>query len=1141
MKPEVKRRVRRYGIPIDLVILATGVALLFSTITGPAVVLIYLLAVVASTFRLGWRSGLTAIAAAIVMMLFGFGEAVRYTHELALAGFGLVAIGVDEWRRRGFINPGAVPEIRQYADDFRARAGPAVRDMTSRAATTLRGARSAADARWTSLRAGVARRLEQRRERAARIEEEASRVIRYTPPSPRIEPPPPPQFQVTAQPEEPEPAPREQIAAPPPPSVDIAAIDEERERLRQEKEELERRLADHRQEVAAEMQAERDALDRRLEENRQMLERAESERAERERLDAERTATVRAAAQRLAAERQERQRIEKEREELARKLEEERQAAERAVAERSEHAKREAEKTLEERLAAERATLQKKYDEQLRAELEKAAKAAAAPAPERKSIFGTMLSWLKTPQHSRPAVNLTTRKVAGNTTATKRSTPSPGPASASSTGRGSGAALRAQPSAPRPVRPSSQRERRPRILMLERRRQMADTMAPKLKAQGVDVEIVERWIDAVDELFRFRPDAIFVDAEVPDFPRVHQSILEQSPRLPLFVTTGSYGALPNLPRAAAVMRPYAADAIAKLARDAMTNPQPFLERQKVHKGPTLSPAAVSEPSMTPLAPRPTTPTPPPRPSPTSTPLGNAPARSTPAQTPMSGPRPAPSLPSGPRPVPAPPPAAPVLRPVPAPVAEPVALKPAAERYPVVCFNCQVAFDASEADWCSCLTKERTLICTNCLTCFCNAPPAYKEKFWADAPAGMLERKTAELRKQMTGLQPNPVPEKVRRPLVMLVEDDADIQFIVQRVCTNLGYGFVYATNGQEGLNLAREYKPNLILTDAFMPKMDGREMCRILKEEGSLPHCKMIVMTGLYTDTKYKNEALVRFHIDDYLTKPVLITDLINLLQKNLEGLTGIPPQENLHERHRKGVQDAERAAAAEAGENAEPPIDAASSEAEATTYEVCCFTCGKMFDAMQAKWCNDTGRDQTLLCPHCDTCFCKAPAAYKEKFWQDAPPALFERKTIHLKRNGTQTNPSPMEVTRPLILLVEDDEDIHLIVKTVVTTMGYGFIAAANGQEGLAMAREYNPDLILSDAFMPKLDGREMCRQLKEDPATARIKAIIMTGLYTDRKYRTEALSRFKVDDYVAKPVAVDDLIKLMKKYLPQDVQQTM
>jgi hypothetical protein len=79
---------------------------------------------------------------------------------------------------------------------------------------------------------------------------------------------------------------------------------------------------------------------------------------------------------------------------------------------------------------------------------------------------------------------------------------------------------------------------------------------------------------------------------------------------------------------------------------------------------------------------------------------------------------------------------------------------ASERYDVVCFNCRVAFDATDADWCSCLTKERTLVCTNCLTCFCKAPPAYKEKFWVEAPPRLFERKTAELKKEQIAVGAN---------------------------------------------------------------------------------------------------------------------------------------------------------------------------------------------------------------------------------------------------------------------------------------------------------------------------------------------------------------------------------------------------
>ncbi|HYO79645.1 MAG TPA: response regulator, partial [Thermoanaerobaculia bacterium] len=441
----------------------------------------------------------------------------------------------------------------------------------------------------------------------------------------------------------------------------------------------------------------------------------------------------------------------------------------------------------------------------------------------------------------------------------------------------------------------------------------------------------------------------------------------------------------------------------------------------------------------------------------------------------------------------------------------------------------------------------------CHGCFCKAPAAYRERFWIEAPPRLFERKSSEARRQDGAMHPNPPKDQVIRPLVLAVEDDEDIQIIVQRVCTNLGYGFIWANNGQDGLEIAREYRPNMILSDAFMPKLDGREMCRLLKEEPIGADMRMVVMTGLYTDTKYRSEAVKRFHVDDYIAKPVAITDLINLLQKHLEGVTGLPAQEDLHELHRQDLDLASLEDGVTLPSHDESPLEDEVPLAEilapkpratrtrSDAYDVSCYNCQLLFDATRAEWCSCVGRDNTLVCEHCHGCFCKAPAAYRERFWIDAPPSLFERKMIGSKRNlNSANNPLPTDVKRPLILLVEDDENVQLIVRTVVSSMGFGFVVGANGQEGLSLAREYNPDLILSDAFMPKLDGREMCRLLKEDPVTARAKAIVMTGLYTDRKYRNEALDYFKVDDYVAKPLAVDDLIKLFKKHLPQEVTAT-
>jgi DNA-binding response OmpR family regulator len=772
-------------------------------------------------------------------------------------------------------------------------------------------------------------------------------------------------------------------------------------------------------------------------------------RDEADRLVAEQLAPERDAL-RAAAE----ERLHREREELRRSIDE---RLKQAIEEEA----RVAGETLQKRIESERATIRKRAEEQVR---DVPPRPAAAPPPKpqapkipvKRDAGGGLLSkitgWLPKPRRKPVAV----KRIVGNGVAPRRAVGTP-------------------PPAPRPATA----ERKPRLLMVERRRGTADAVAPKVKQRGVELQIVERWVDAVDEIFRFHPDALLVDAELPDFGKIYTAITLQRPNLPVFVTgriaQGTTSGV-DMRHAGFVARPYDAEALTQIARQAMAEPQQLLAR------PPAPPPAVADPAQ-------------------------------PVVEPQQDVTSVASI-------------------------EPY-VSPSGDSYIIPCFNCRNTFDAMASEWCSCLTKERTLVCTNCLACFCKAPPSYKEKFWMSAPAHLNERKPAELRKQEGVLAPNPPRQAVSRPLVLCVEDDEDIQIIVQRVCSNLGYGFVHAENGVDGLEVARSYEPNLILADAFMPKLDGREMCRMYKEEAE-GDCAVIVMTGLYTDTKYRSEALKRFHVDEYLAKPVAVTELVHLLQKHLEGAVPALHAEEVAapEPSTPGDDDVPLSSLLEPGEE---PVVAIRTE-NRDSYEICCHHCNQMFDAVHAEWCTCLGRDQTLVCTHCGSCFCKAPSVYKERFWIDAPPSLFERKMLGSKRNtGGRGNPTTAEVRRPLILLVEDDENIQLIVRTVVTTMGYGFIVGANGQEGLILAREYNPDLILSDAFMPKLDGREMCRLLKEDPTTARVKAIIMTGLYTDRKYRNEALDYFKVDDYVAKPVAVDDLIKLFKKHLPQEVQPTM
>jgi CheY-like chemotaxis protein len=208
-------------------------------------------------------------------------------------------------------------------------------------------------------------------------------------------------------------------------------------------------------------------------------------------------------------------------------------------------------------------------------------------------------------------------------------------------------------------------------------------------------------------------------------------------------------------------------------------------------------------------------------------------------------------------------------------------QPQGHTYVVPCFACQAPFDALASDWCGCLTTKRTLVCPACRNCFCKAATAYKQGFWEKAPQSMWDRAMAD-RRAVFEPPPNPPPASVARPLVLVVDDEPDIQRATLIALSELGYGAVLARDGLEGLQLASRYRPDLILADAFMPKLDGREMCRRLKSSPATAKLKIVIMTAVYTAARYRSEAFREFHADDYLSKPLEFKDLRAVLQRLL-------------------------------------------------------------------------------------------------------------------------------------------------------------------------------------------------------------------------------------------------------------------
>jgi len=106
---------------------------------------------------------------------------------------------------------------------------------------------------------------------------------------------------------------------------------------------------------------------------------------------------------------------------------------------------------------------------------------------------------------------------------------------------------------------------------------------------------------------------------------------------------------------------------------------------------------------------------------------------------------------------------------------------------------------------------------------------------------------------------------------------------------------------------------------------------------------------------------------------------------------------------------------------------------------------------------------------------------------------------------------------SRKTVLLVEDNEDNLIIYTTILRFGGYRVVQARDGRAALEAARTVAPDLILMDVSIPYVDGLEVTRRLKSDPATRRIPVIALTAhaLPSDRDRALEA----GCNGYISKP----------------------
>ena len=114
-------------------------------------------------------------------------------------------------------------------------------------------------------------------------------------------------------------------------------------------------------------------------------------------------------------------------------------------------------------------------------------------------------------------------------------------------------------------------------------------------------------------------------------------------------------------------------------------------------------------------------------------------------------------------------------------------------------------------------------------------------------------------------------------------------------------------------------------------------------------------------------------------------------------------------------------------------------------------------------------------------------------------------------------------------ILIADDDRVIHISFTKPLINSGYEVISAYDGQEAFDMAVDQKPDIIILDLGLPKMDGRDVCKKLKESPETKHTKILMLTGKNQDHDRHLGL--ELGADDFISKPCSISYLERALDK----------
>ncbi len=121
-------------------------------------------------------------------------------------------------------------------------------------------------------------------------------------------------------------------------------------------------------------------------------------------------------------------------------------------------------------------------------------------------------------------------------------------------------------------------------------------------------------------------------------------------------------------------------------------------------------------------------------------------------------------------------------------------------------------------------------------------------------------------------------------------------------------------------------------------------------------------------------------------------------------------------------------------------------------------------------------------------------------------------------------------------ILLIDDHKTVFRLLEAIVRIKGYTLLYAESGQQGIVVARQEKPDLILLDVMMPDIDGFKVCQYLKENEETKEIPIMFLTARGADGDL--EAGRKAGADGFMTKPFQTVEVLKQIERLLPEKIK---